>query len=153
MDIPPRRLSPSLREARRGVQLPNSRSLDQCDMWQSKMPVAGAANGSHNGISTINRLNMFWYQGATSSTTAALHISLYNTLDFDPQICKKRRNKSMRQHITDMLTPYCCLTCYYHNISGKFIRTNANSFDTLWAMAIMMMSTFFRASGGGRRGW
>ena len=57
-----------------------------------------------------------------------------------------------------MLTPYCCLTCYYHNISGKFIRTNANSFDTLLAMAIgegvqtnknTFFGVFFYKGGGG----
>ena len=60
-----RRLSPSLPERRRGVQLPNGRSLDQSHLWQNKMPVAGATNGSCYGIPTIDRLNFFWFQEST----------------------------------------------------------------------------------------
>ena len=64
----PRRLSRSLQGSRGWVHLLNSRRLDQCHMWHFQMPAAGAANGSHNGIPTINRLsremfnNCFVYQ-------------------------------------------------------------------------------------------
>ena len=71
--ILPRRLSPSLPEPRRGVQLPNGRSLNQSHLWQNKMPAARATNGSRNGT-TINRLITFWFQGATYQVSALVEV-------------------------------------------------------------------------------
>ena len=64
-----RRLSPSLQGSRGGVHLLNSWRLHQCHMWHFQMPAAGAANGSHNGIPTINRLSreMFGFLDALAS--------------------------------------------------------------------------------------
>ena len=50
-----RRHSPSLRDPRKRIHLPNGRSLHQCYMQQYQMSTWGATKGSCNGVTAFDR--------------------------------------------------------------------------------------------------
>ena len=131
-----RRFSRSLQEPRGGVHLLNSWRLDQCHMWHFQMPAAGAANGSHNGIATINRLSREMF-------------------------CKKRKELKLNGFESHPFLSKCVditiLTYYdYHHTAKVIQKINSQAVFTLfwqYCMQYLMRSTFIRASGGGRLWW